>query len=209
MLDHSNLTSGRCTMYQFWLFLVKSNCNGLYPTVSTFIASVYLSTSIHWPCYCTVHVYVVIHWPCYCTVHVYVVIHWPCYCTVHVYVVIHWPCYCTVHVYVVIHFCDSFWSYWEEANMCRLCLYNVYALALDIQLSRGEGWDSINMFNPATCLCLSQTTTWISQRHISLSFCVQSIQTRWEMIVHFVDIGVIDDHHCSNLFFHKTNVFFI
>jgi hypothetical protein len=33
------------------------------------------TTSIHWPCYCTVHVYVVIHWPCYCTAHVYVVIH--------------------------------------------------------------------------------------------------------------------------------------
>jgi hypothetical protein len=31
-----------------------------------------------------------------------------------------------------------------------------------IQLSRGEGWDPINPFNPATCLCLSEAKTWIS-----------------------------------------------
>ena len=83
-----------------------------YPTYSTFLANSRLTTNIYWPCYCTVHVYVVIHWPCYCTVHVYVVIHW--------------PCYCTVHVYVVIHFCVYMWSFWMEANLCRLffiCLY--------------------------------------------------------------------------------------
>jgi hypothetical protein len=27
---------------------------------------------------------------------------------------------------------------------------------LEIKLSRGEAWDPINWFNPATCLCLSQ-----------------------------------------------------
>jgi hypothetical protein len=31
------------------------------PTDSTFLASSQLTTSIHWPCYCTIHVYVVIH----------------------------------------------------------------------------------------------------------------------------------------------------
>ena len=39
---------------------------------------------------------------------------------------IHWTCYCTVHVYVVIHFCVDMWSFWIEANLCRLysiCLY--------------------------------------------------------------------------------------
>jgi len=66
-----------------------------------------------------------IHWPCYCTVHVYVVIHWPCYCTVHVYVVIHLPCYCTVHVYVVIHFCDSMWSF-EWKLICAGFISVVY-----------------------------------------------------------------------------------
>ena len=32
---------------------------------------------------------------------------------------IYWPCYCTIHVYVVIHLCDSIWSFWMEANLCR------------------------------------------------------------------------------------------
>ena len=34
----------------------------------------------------------------------------------------------------------------------------VYVLPLEIQLSKCEGWDPINQFNPATFLCLS----WIS-----------------------------------------------
>ena len=60
---------------------------------------------LHWPCYCTAHVYVVIHWPWCCTVHVYVVIHWPYCCTAHVYVVIHWPCYCNCP-------CSCCWFVW-------------------------------------------------------------------------------------------------
>jgi hypothetical protein len=35
----------------------------------------------------------------------------------------------------------------------------LYVLLLGIQLSRGENWDRINMFNPTTCLWLSQTRT--------------------------------------------------
>ena len=36
-------------------------CNGLSPTDSSFLASSQLTTSFHWPYYCTIHVYVVIH----------------------------------------------------------------------------------------------------------------------------------------------------
>jgi len=35
--------------------------NALKPTDSTFQTNSQLTTSIHLPCYCTVHVYVVIH----------------------------------------------------------------------------------------------------------------------------------------------------
>ena len=35
--------------------------NGLKPTASTLVASSQLAISNHWPCYCTLHVYVVIH----------------------------------------------------------------------------------------------------------------------------------------------------
>jgi len=41
---------------------------------------------------------------------------------------------------------------------------------LEIQLSRGEGWDFINRFTPATCFCRSEARTWIFNCHISGSF---------------------------------------
>jgi hypothetical protein len=38
----------------------------------------------------------------------------------------------------------------------------IYVLPLEIQLSKGgEDYDPINWHNPATCLCLFQTRTWI------------------------------------------------
>ena len=39
-------------------------------------------------------------------------------------------------------------------------------------LSREEGWDTINRFNPATFLCLSQARTWISNIICRGLFCV-------------------------------------
>ena len=82
-----------------------------------------------------------------------------------------------------------------EANLCmlfyRLC---IYILTLEIQFSRGEGWDAINCFNPATFVCLSQPRTWISNVMCPELFVVSEL--RWEVIVHFVDIGGIVDHYC-------------
>ena len=37
----------------------------------------------------------------------------------------------------------------------------IYVWPLEIQLLKGKRWEPINQFNPATCLCLSQTRTWI------------------------------------------------
>ena len=39
----------------------RLNNTYIYSTYYTFLASSQLTTSIHWPCYCTAHVYVVIH----------------------------------------------------------------------------------------------------------------------------------------------------
>ena len=47
----------------------------------------------------------------------------------------------------------------------------------------------------STFLSLSQAMTWISTMHMSWSFLVFSVW-RWEVIVCFVDIGGIVDHHC-------------
>ena len=44
--------------------------------------------------------------------------------------------------------------------MC--CFIYIYVLSLEIQLSREECWNLIHQFNLATCLCLYQARTWIS-----------------------------------------------
>ena len=51
----------------------------------------------------------------------------------------------------------------------------LYVWSLEIHLSRWEGWDSINRFNPDEYKCLSLDLL----RHISWSFCVRQVQLRW------------------------------
>ena len=73
-----------------------------------------------------------------------------------------------------------------------------------IQLSRGEGWDPINLFNPATLLYLSQARASISKVTCSGLFCVHWEGERWLFCVFFsqisfvcfVDIDGICEHHC-------------
>jgi hypothetical protein len=47
---------------------------------------------------------------------------------------------------------------------------------------------SLNQFNSATCLYMFQVRTWISNVICRGHLCVQWVQTRWEVIVRFVDI---------------------
>jgi hypothetical protein len=79
-------------LHYFGIILCKHKSNGRLPIYSTFLVHSQITTCIHWPCCCTVHVYVVIHW----------------------------NCYCTVLVYVVIHFCDNLRCFGMKANMCML-----------------------------------------------------------------------------------------
>ena len=77
---------------------------------------------------------------------------------------------------------------------------------MEIKLSRGEGCYHINRFNPRTFLCLSQARTWISIiiRHGLFMF----NDLRWELIVYFVNIGGIVDHHCLNFLIIKDNLLY-
>ena len=122
---------------------------------------------------------------------------------------IHWPCYCTVHVYVVINFCDSIWSFWVEASLCRFFfIIYLFVLLLEFQLSREEGWDPIIRFKPATFLFLTQARTCIPNA-IWLCSVIFCIQLRREVNAHFVDIGGIDNLYCLNFLFiimHLTNL---
>ena len=73
--------------------------------------------------------------------------------------IIHCPCYCGLLVWKWI--CAGFYHLF------------IYVLPLEIQLSRGEGWDSTNRFTPAIFLCLYQDRIYNFQRHISWYFWVQ------------------------------------
>ena len=61
----------------------------------------------------------------------------------------------------------------------------ISVLSLEIQLSEGAVWDSIDRFNPVTLLCLSSIRTWISIIKRPGFFMV------WEVFVRFVDIDGI------------------
>jgi hypothetical protein len=59
-------------------------------------------------------------------------------------------------------------------------------------------WDTIYRFNPATFLCLSKARTWIFKAISGGLFVFNGL--RLVLIVRFVDIGGIVDHHCLNSF---------
>ena len=54
---------------------------------------------------------------------------------------------------------------WNEAKVSKIVINKkkgilfIYVLSLKVLLSRVEGWDPINGFNPYICLCLSQART--------------------------------------------------
>ena len=88
---------------------------------------------------------------------------------------IHWSIYCTIYMFMLsfifVIVCGL--VVWERIGAC--CLY--MHCRLEIHVSRGEGWDPINRFNPVTLLCLSQARTWISNI-ICLGLILCSVQTR-------------------------------
>jgi hypothetical protein len=102
--------------------------------------------------------------------------------------------------FIFVTVCGNF----EWKRICAVFFFYrlfIYVMQLEIQLSREEGWDLINWFNPTICLCLSQARICISNVICRGLFCVQWLQLRWKVIVGFVDIGGIDDHHCLNFLF--------
>ena len=68
--------------------------------------------------------------------------------------------------------------------------FSLLLLPLEIQLSRGKGWDLINWFHPTTFLNPSQTRTWNSIGICHGSFFLFLVLRR-EVVVRFVDIGKI------------------
>ena len=77
----------------------------------------------------------------------------------------------------------------------------LYALPSEIQLSRGEGWDPINRFNPAILLCQDKARKWISNVICRGIFVFSELNLAFG--VPFVDSDVIVDHHCLHLSSHN------
>ena len=111
----------------------------------------------------------------------------------------HWPCCLCCHflwLYVII------WSWRESVQVFFYRLF-IYALPLEIQLSRVEGWGPINQFNPVS---LSQAMTWISKVICFGLFCVQWVQLRGDVIA-FLLILVEFIIKVKNITFNSKNVF--
>jgi hypothetical protein len=77
----------------------------------------------------------------------------------------------------------------------------LYALSLEIQLSRGDDCDLFNLFNPAILLCKAKARTWIS----NVICCGVFVFSEFNLAigVPFVDSDVIVDHHCLHLSSHN------
>jgi hypothetical protein len=115
---------------------------------------------------------------------------------------IYWPCYCTVHVYGVIHSCDSIWSYWVEASLCRfyiVCLYKYCRWRSSYQ----EGRVAILLTSltlPHFYACPKPGLGFpMSYDMVPPNF--EFMELRWEVVVCFVDIGEIVDYYYVNFLF--------
>ena len=67
----------------------------------------------------------------------------------------------------------------------------IYALPLEIQLSREDGYDPINLFNPATFCACPKSGPGLPMTHVVVFLCSMSLIK----MKSFVDIDGIDDHH--------------
>ena len=76
----------------------------------------------------------------------------------------------------------------------------IYILPLEIQFQDRRVGIPLTSINPLHfCACTKPGPRF--PKSYVVAFCVQWVQLRWEVIVHFVDIGGIDDHHCLNFLF--------
>ena len=89
--------------------------------------------------------------------------------------------YCPCLLYVMFMLSFIFVIVFELFEWKRICsgfffsflFWFISVLPLNFQLSRGEGWDPIKRFNPATYVCLSQASTWMFDVICSVPFMIK------------------------------------
>ena len=107
---------------------------------------------------------------------------------------VHWPCYCTVHVDVVTPFCGNMWSLWVIAKLGRFMLSFVY---ICICIVVGDPVISLTGLTPPYfCACPMPWIGFLLNVTYRFLFFYVSNELRCEVVVCFVDIGGIVDHHC-------------
>jgi hypothetical protein len=110
------------------------------------------------------------------------------------------------------------WTLWVEVNVCS-CFVFVYSYLYWRCRFNCQWWkgDAKYRFNHATFLCLSQAKTWFLTSYVMVFFMFKDL--RWEVIVGFVEIDVIVDHHCLyflsiiptifvSYYLNRNNIFF-
>ena len=90
-------------------------------------------------------------------------------------------------MFVVIHFLRVCVILLTGTERCKFYRLFIPVLPLEIQLSRWEGWDPVNRFNPTPSVCLSQATTWISNDICRSLFSCSIIRG-------VVNDGIVDHH---------------
>ena len=114
-----------------------------------------------------------------------------------------WPFYYTVHVYGVIFFSfyESMHSFWVKANLCRVFCCSFVHIYFRLKSNYQEGMVKILItgLTPPHFCTYSKTGPWFPTSYVLAFFVFSAL--RWEVIVRFIDIGGIDDHHCLNFLF--------
>jgi len=108
-----------------------------------------------------------------------------------------------IYTYFILQSCDIEVIHFECAVVfveVNLCSFSIVCLYLYCHISDWESWDPINQFNPVTYLCLSQAGFGFQTPYVVVFIFVFG-GLRWEVVVHFVDIGGIVHHHCLNCLF--------
>ena len=101
-------------------------------------------------------------------------------------------CYCSIHIHV-INFCDSMWSFWVEANLCRFLWSFVYIYMFWLCWSRGLGITLNCLILPHFCAC-PKPGPGFPMSYVKVFFLVQGVKMRsdWSLI----DNGGIVNHQC-------------
>jgi hypothetical protein len=91
----------------------------------------------------------------------------------------------------MLFICDNMWSFWVEANLCKVFFFVCLYMHCLWRSSYQEGrWDPINRFRPSTFVCLSKTRIWISNVICRCPLCDQWVMVNWKVTARYFTISV-------------------